>query len=68
MIDNEDHTLDLLFYHRKLRRLVAVELKLGRFRAAYKGQMELYFDNGLFFGNNLLAVKALAQGHHPRQS
>jgi predicted nuclease of restriction endonuclease-like (RecB) superfamily len=42
VIDHEDHTLDLLFYHRKLRRLVAVELKLGRFRAAYKGQMELY--------------------------
>jgi len=42
VIDNEDHNLDLLFYHRKLRRLVAIELKLGRFRAAYKGQMELY--------------------------
>jgi predicted nuclease of restriction endonuclease-like (RecB) superfamily len=42
VIDNEDHHLDLLFYHRKLRRLVAIELKLDRFRAAYKGQMELY--------------------------
>jgi predicted nuclease of restriction endonuclease-like (RecB) superfamily len=42
VIDNEDHHLDLLFYHRKLRRLVALELKLDRFRAAYKGQMELY--------------------------
>ena len=41
-IDNDDHYLDLLFYHRRLRRLVAVELKLGRFKAAYKGQMELY--------------------------
>jgi predicted nuclease of restriction endonuclease-like (RecB) superfamily len=41
-IDGEDFYLDLLFYHRKLRRLVAVELKLGRFRAADKGQMELY--------------------------
>lgn len=34
--------LDLLFYHRRLRRLVAIELKLGRFKAAHKGQMELY--------------------------
>jgi len=42
MIDNEDHYLDLLFYHRKLRRLVAIELKLGKFKASYKGQMELY--------------------------
>ncbi|GHV69640.1 DUF1016 domain-containing protein [Spirochaetia bacterium] len=42
IIDNEDIVLDLLFYHRKLKRLVAVELKLGKFKAAYKGQMELY--------------------------
>jgi predicted nuclease of restriction endonuclease-like (RecB) superfamily len=41
-VDDQDYYLDLLFYHRKLRRLVAVELKLGRFRAADKGQMELY--------------------------
>lgn len=41
-IDDEDFHLDLLFYNRKLRRLVAVELKIGEFRAAYKGQMELY--------------------------
>lgn len=42
IIDGEDFYLDLLFYHRKLKRLVAIELKLGRFKAAYKGQMELY--------------------------
>jgi hypothetical protein len=42
VIDGEDHTLELLFYHRRLRRLVAVELNLGKFKAAYKGQMELY--------------------------
>jgi hypothetical protein len=42
IIDGEDFYLDLLFYHRKLKRLVAVELKLGRFQAKYKGQMELY--------------------------
>lgn len=41
-IDSEDYYLDLLFYHRPLRRLVAVELKLDRFKPAHKGQMELY--------------------------
>lgn len=41
-IDQEDHYLDLLFFHRHLRRMVAVELKLGEFKASYKGQMELY--------------------------
>ena len=41
-IDDEDFYLDLLFYNRKLRRLVAVELKIGEFKAADKGQMELY--------------------------
>jgi len=41
-IGGQDFYLDLLFYHRGLARLVAVELKLGRFEAAYKGQMELY--------------------------
>jgi predicted nuclease of restriction endonuclease-like (RecB) superfamily len=42
IIDGEDHHLDLLFYSRPLKRLVAVELKLGRFQAHHKGQMELY--------------------------
>lgn len=37
-----DHYLDLLFYHRRLRRLIAVDLKLGNFAPADKGQMELY--------------------------
>lgn len=41
-IDNEDLYIDLLFYHRTWRRLVVIELKLGKFKAAYKGQMELY--------------------------
>ncbi|MCL2525654.1 MAG: PDDEXK nuclease domain-containing protein [Coriobacteriia bacterium] len=41
-IDGRDYYLDLLFYHRRLRCLVALELKLGEFEAAYKGQMELY--------------------------
>jgi hypothetical protein len=42
IIDNEDFYLDLLFYHRKLKRLVAIELKLGKFQAKYQGQMKLY--------------------------
>lgn len=42
VIDGEDYYLDLLFYHRKLRRLVVIDLKLGEFQAADKGQMELY--------------------------
>ena len=41
-VDGEDYHLDLLFYHRKLRRLVAIDLKIGKFKPAYKGQMELY--------------------------
>lgn len=41
-IDDEDFYIDLLFYNRKLKRLVVIDLKLGRFKAEYKGQMELY--------------------------
>jgi predicted nuclease of restriction endonuclease-like (RecB) superfamily len=41
-VDFEDYYIDLLFYHRKLRRLVAIDLKLGKFKAADMGQMELY--------------------------
>ncbi|MEI8197054.1 MAG: PDDEXK nuclease domain-containing protein [Phycisphaerae bacterium] len=43
-VDGEDYYLDLLFYHRRLRRLIAIDLKLGRFQAADKGQMELYLQ------------------------
>lgn len=42
IIDGDDFYLDLLFYNRNLKRLVAIELKLGKFEAAHKGQMELY--------------------------
>ena len=42
IIDGDDFYLDLLFYHRKIKRLVAIELKIDKFRAKYKGQMELY--------------------------
>jgi len=42
IIDGDDYYLDLLFYHRKLKRLIAIELKIDKFKAKYKGQMELY--------------------------
>ena len=41
-MDGDDFRLDLLFYHRDLRRLVAIELKIGKFKPQYKGQMEFY--------------------------
>lgn len=41
-VDNEDYYIDLLFYHRKLRCFIVIDLKLGKFKAEYKGQMELY--------------------------
>lgn len=41
-VDGVDYRLDLLFFHRRLRRLIAVDLKLGKFQATDKGQMELY--------------------------
>ena len=42
IIDGEDYYIDLLFYHRKMRRLVVIELKLDKFKPEYKGQVELY--------------------------
>jgi len=44
LIDGEDYRMDLLFYHRQLRRLVVIDLKLGKFKPAYKAQMELYLN------------------------
>ncbi|MCI8412340.1 MAG: DUF1016 domain-containing protein [Clostridia bacterium] len=41
-IDGEDYYMDLLFYHRKMKRLVVIELKLDKFKPEYKGQVELY--------------------------
>jgi predicted nuclease of restriction endonuclease-like (RecB) superfamily len=41
-IGNNDYVMDLLFYHRKLKRLVLIELKIGEFEPQYKGQVELY--------------------------
>lgn len=42
MIDNRDYYVDLLFYHRRLKCLIAIDLKIGEFDAAHKGEMELY--------------------------
>lgn len=42
VFDGKDYFIDLLFYHRTLHRLVAIELKLGEFEPEYKGQVELY--------------------------
>lgn len=41
-VDNDDYYIDLLFYNRKLKRLIAIDLKVDNFKAEYKGQMELY--------------------------
>jgi len=41
-IDSTDYYIDLLFYHRGLRRLVAIDLKLGKFKPEHEGQMLLY--------------------------
>jgi predicted nuclease of restriction endonuclease-like (RecB) superfamily len=41
-VDQETYSIDLLFFNRRLRALVAVDLKLGRFEPAHLGQMELY--------------------------
>lgn len=41
-IDDRDYYIDLLFYHRRLKCLVAIDLKIGEFEAGFKGQMELY--------------------------
>ena len=56
-VDGTDYHLDLLFYHRKLKSLVAVDLKLGKFKPKHKGQMELYL--------NWLEKYEMQQGENP---
>jgi hypothetical protein len=41
-IDNRDYKIDLLFYNRRLKSLIVIDLKIGEFEAGDKGQMELY--------------------------
>lgn len=43
-VDNEHHFLDLLFYHRALQCLIAIDLKLGKFKHDYAGQMNFYLN------------------------
>jgi len=43
-IGDKDFYIDLLFFHRELKRLVVIELKIGEFKAAHKGQLELYLN------------------------
>ncbi len=65
-IDNRDYYIDLLFYHRRLKCLVAIDLKIGEFEAAYKGQMELYLryleKHELVEGENLPVGLILCTG------
>jgi predicted nuclease of restriction endonuclease-like (RecB) superfamily len=56
-VDNRDYHIDLLFVHRRLRCLVVIELKLGEFEAAFKGQMELYL--------RWLAKHEMVEGENP---
>jgi predicted nuclease of restriction endonuclease-like (RecB) superfamily len=56
-IDDDDFYIDLLFYNRKLKRLFAIDLKVGRFKAEYKGKMELYL--------RWLAKHEQEKGEHP---
>jgi len=70
-IDSEDYYIDLLFYHRALRCLVVIDLKLGKFQAGYKGQMELYLRwlerNDLREGENLPVGLILCSEKSPEQ-
>jgi len=43
-IDNEEYFIDLLLYHRRLRTLIAVELKIGKFIPEYAGKMSFYLS------------------------
>ncbi|MBI5057790.1 MAG: DUF1016 domain-containing protein [Nitrospirae bacterium] len=43
-VGNEDYNVDLLFYHRQYRCLVAIELKIGKFKPEYAGKMQFYLD------------------------
>lgn len=56
-IDHDDYYIDLLFFHRRLRCLVAIDLKLGKFEASFKGQMELYL--------HWLEKYEMAEGENP---
>lgn len=56
-IGNRHHYLDLLFFHRRLRCLVAIELKTTEFEPAHYGQMSFYL--------NYLAAEETLEGENP---
>lgn len=69
LIDNRDYYIDLLFYHRRLKCLVAIDLKIGEFDAAHKGEMELYLSylekNEMVEGENPPIGLILCTGKNP---
>jgi len=69
IIDNRDYRIDLLFYHRRLKSLIAIDLKIGEFDAAYKGEMELYLGylekHETVEGENLPIGLILCTGKNP---
>jgi predicted nuclease of restriction endonuclease-like (RecB) superfamily len=68
-IDDRDYKIDLLFYHRRLKCLVVIDLKIGSFDAAYKGEMELYLryliKNETVEGENTPIGLILCAGKNP---
>ena len=70
-VDGDDFYMDLLFYNRRLKRLVVVELKQGRFKPEYKGQMELYLrwlaQNEIEVGENAPLGIILCAGKNSEQ-
>lgn len=69
MIDQRDYYIDLLFYHRRLKCLIVIDLKIGEFDAAYKGEMELYLGylekNEMVEGENPPIGLILCTGKNP---
>jgi predicted nuclease of restriction endonuclease-like (RecB) superfamily len=71
-IDQRDYYLDLLFFHRRLKCLVVIDLKIGEFQAGFKGQMELYLrylekyemvegeSHGMQQGQHLLRIQSIS--------
>lgn len=43
-VDEEEYFIDLLLYHRRLKSLIAVELKIGKFKPEYAGKMSFYLS------------------------
>jgi len=69
MIDNRDYYIDLLFFHRRLKCLIVIDLKIGEFDAANKGEMELYLGylekHEMIEGENYPIGLILCSGKNP---